>query len=74
MGVTSLYTNLPHEGGVNTACYAYEDFFLCRLSPYTTVAGKGHDIFFAKLSHDKLKLLRDKMNSYRAIIFLFIAR
>ena len=46
MGVTSLYTNLPHEGGVNTVCYAYEDFFLCRLSPYTTVAGKGHDIFF----------------------------
>ena len=47
MGVTSLYTNLPHEGGVNTVCYAYEDFFfLCRLSPYNTVAGKGHDIFF----------------------------
>ena len=43
MGITSLYTNLPHEGGVNTVCYAYEDFFLC---PYTTVAGKGHDIFF----------------------------
>ena len=27
MGITSLYTNLPHEGGVNTVCYAYGDFF-----------------------------------------------
>ena len=27
IGVTSLYTNLPHEGDVNTVCYAYEDFF-----------------------------------------------
>ena len=33
IGVTSLYTNLPHEGGVNTVCYAYEDFFFMQTKP-----------------------------------------
>ena len=75
IGVTSLYTNLPHEGGVNTVCYAYEDFFFyADLAPILRWPVKDMTFFFAKLSHDKLKLLRDKMNSYRAIIFLFIAR
>ena len=27
MDVTSLYTNIPHEEGVTTVCYAYEDFY-----------------------------------------------
>ena len=27
MDVTSLYTNIPHEEGVTTLCYAYEDFY-----------------------------------------------
>ena len=49
-------------------------FFYADLAPILRWPVKDMTFFFAKLSHDKLKLLRDKMNSYRAIIFLFIAR
>ena len=27
MDVTSLYTNIPHEEGVTTVCYAFQDFY-----------------------------------------------
>ena len=27
MDVNSLYTNIPHEEGVTTVCYAFEDFY-----------------------------------------------
>ena len=46
MGVTSLYTNLPQEGDVNTICYAYEDFFLCRPSPNTHKVSKRNALFY----------------------------
>ena len=36
MGVTSLYTNLPHEGDVSTVCYAYDDFFYADQAPIPT--------------------------------------
>ena len=27
MDVTSLYTNIPQEEGINTVCEAYEEFY-----------------------------------------------
>ena len=49
-------------------------FFYADLAPILRWPVKDMTFFFAKLSHDKLKLLRDNFLIYRAITVHFIAR
>ena len=56
-----LYTNLPHEGGVNIVCYAYEDFFYADQAPILWWPVRDMTYIFFLLS-------------YRAITVHFIAR
>ena len=41
MDVTSLYTNIPQEEGINIVCKEYEKFYKHNTNPYTLAEGNS---------------------------------